>query len=268
MNREPGSTPASLPKPWQDAAVAVVVPTYNESGNLAELARRIFALDLSNLRLIVVDDDSPDGTGRLADELAREYNQARPGSMHVVHRAVKDGIGRAHLAGMKTALALGDEYVVQLDGDLSHPPESIPAMLGVLLATGAGLVIGSRYVVGGSLSVRWGTHRRLLSRFATRYVNTILGLGIRDATGGFKIWRGDVLQELDLDAVRSDGYSFQVEMNYLCKLAGHPILEVPIHFAERNAGTSKITMAVQFESMITPFALRLSGGRARSTRPR
>ncbi|WP_245642158.1 polyprenol monophosphomannose synthase [Nonomuraea candida] len=255
----PDAAPAwALPSPWREARVAVVVPTYNEAGNLGELAARVLALDLPNLRLVIVDDDSPDGTGALADDLAKRANEERAERMLVLHRQVKEGIGRAHLAGMRAALARGDEYIVQMDGDLSHRPEYIPHLLGTILATEAGVVIGSRYVVGGSLSTQWGRHRRLLSRFAGLYVNTILHLSVRDPTGGFKIWHRDVLESIDLDAIRSDGYSFQVEMNYRCKRLGRAIVEMPIHFEERNAGSSKISFAVQLESMLTPFALRFS----------
>ncbi|MFG1709624.1 glycosyltransferase [Nonomuraea sp. M3C6] len=130
----------SLPSPWRDVRVAVVVPTYNEAGNIGELAERIFALDLPNLRLIIADDDSPDGTGALADDLAKDANDDRPDRMVVLHRKVKEGIGRAHIAGMLAALARGDEYVVQMDGDLSHRPEYIPHLLGTILATQAGVV--------------------------------------------------------------------------------------------------------------------------------
>lgn len=251
----------TLPPPWADAQVAVVVPTYNEAGNIAELTERIFALPLPNLRLFIVDDGSPDGTGALADELAASLDSepgATPGRMRVIHREVKDGIGRAHMAGMVAAMAAGADYVVQMDGDLSHPPEFIPQLLGTLLATDAGVVIGSRYVIGGSLSQRWGLHRRLLSRFAGAYVRGILGLDIRDVTAGFKVWRTDVLAHLDLGKVRSSGYSFQVEMNHRCNRLGHKIVEVPIHFAERNTGHSKIDLGVYLESFRTPLALRLA----------
>ncbi len=255
---DPGITIPELPKPWRDSAVAVVVPTYNEAGNLPELADRIFGLGLPNLRLIIADDDSPDGTGAVADKIAARMNAEGQNRMVVLHRKVKEGIGRAHMAGMAHAMSVGDEYVVQMDGDLSHSPEFIPQMLGTMLSTGAGLVIGSRYVIGGSLSSDWGLHRRILSRGASFYVNRILDLGIRDATGGFKIWRSDVLRDINLDSIRSDGYSFQVEMNYLCKQLGYGIIEVPIHFEERHTGKSKITMAVQLESAKTPFALRFA----------
>ncbi|SEU27664.1 dolichol-phosphate mannosyltransferase [Nonomuraea wenchangensis] len=254
------AAPWALPSPWRDARVAVVVPTYNEAGNIGDLTARVLALDLPNLRLVIADDDSPDGTGLLADDLAKHANEDGRDRMVVLHRTVKEGIGRAHIAGMKEALGRGDEYVVQMDGDLSHRPEYIPHLLGTILATRAGLVIGSRYVVGGSLSTQWGRHRRLLSRFAGRYVNAILNLSVRDPTGGFKIWRREVLEGIGLDAIRSDGYSFQVEMNYRCKQLGHAIVELPIHFEERAAGSSKISFAVQLESMLTPLALRF--GRA------
>jgi len=246
----------SLPAPWNQARVAVVVPTYNEAGNIKELTQRILALNLPNLRLIIADDNSPDGTGLLADDLAKHANEERHERIVVLHRKAKEGIGRAHIAGMKAALERGDEYIVQMDGDLSHSPEYIPRMLGTILSAGAGVVIGSRYVVGGSLSARWAWYRRMLSQFAGVYVNTILRLAVRDATGGFKIWDRRVLERINLDTIRSDGYSFQVEMNYLCKLGGDSIIEVPIHFEERNAGSSKISLAVQIESMVTPFALR------------
>ncbi len=246
-----------LPKPWRDSVVSVVVPTYNEAGNLAELTDRVFDLGLPNLRLIIADDNSPDGTGKLADELAAKVN-GEGGRMHVLHRKAKEGLGRAHIAGMRHGLDAGDEYFVQMDGDLSHPPEFIPQMLGTMLSTGAGLVIGSRYVIGGQRSSQWGLHRRLLSWGAGVYVNTLLGLGVRDPTAGFKIWRRDVLEAIQLDSIRSDGYSFQVEMNYLCKRMGFGIVEIPIHFQERLTGKSKITIAVQMESAKIPFALRLA----------
>jgi len=250
--------PLELPEPWRDARVAVVVPTYNEAGNLPQLAERVLGLPLPSIRLIVADDNSPDGTGQIADELASQANANRPDRMVVLHREAKEGIGRAYIAAMTEALSRGDEYVVQMDGDLSHSPEFIPRMLGALLATESGLVIGSRYVIGGSLSDQWGWHRRVLSRGAGIYINAILHLNVRDTTGGFKLWRANVLKDINLDRVRSDGYSFQVEMNYLCKQHGHRILEIPIHFNERHAGSSKISFAVQLESIKTPFALRMT----------
>jgi dolichol-phosphate mannosyltransferase len=247
-----------LPGPWSEAPVAIVVPTYNEVGNLPLLTRRIFALKLRHLRLIVVDDNSPDGTGQLADKLAAEVNESRPGAMVVIHRKSKEGIGRAHLAGMAEAFSRDDQFIVQMDADLSHQPESIPAMLGVMLATDCGLVIGSRYIPSGSLSRRWGLHRRLLSRGGSLYVNSILHMRIADTTGGFKLWRAEALKSIDLALVRSMGFSFQIEMNYRAQQSGVKIIEVPIHFDERHTGSSKITLGIQVEGLWVPFMLRFS----------
>ncbi|HEY1573349.1 MAG TPA: polyprenol monophosphomannose synthase [Pseudonocardiaceae bacterium] len=245
------SVATRLPDEWAQAMVAVVVPTYNEATNLPMIAERLLGLPLPNLRLIVVDDSSPDGTGRIADALV----EATPERVAVVHREVKDGLGRAYVAGMRAALDSGAEFVVQMDADLSHQPETIPELLGTALATDAGLVIGSRYVVGGSLSAQWGRHRRLLSRAGSLYVNLVLGLRIRDTTGGFKLWRSDVLTAIG-DGVVSNGFSFQIEMNYRALRLGTKIVEIPIHFEERYSGTSKISLAVQLEALVVPWRLR------------
>jgi len=170
----------------------------------------------------------------------------------------------AHAAGMIAALELGFDYVAQMDADLSHPPEAIPGMLGTLLSLDAGVVIGSRYVNGGSLSDDWGRNRRFLSAFANFYVNAILKFRIRDATAGFKVWRADVLTQIDLKGLRSDGFSFQVEMNYRCANLGYLAVEVPIHFEERLAGASKMGLAAKWESMWMPFNLRREGRRQHS----
>lgn len=241
----------TLPDPWAQARVAVVVPTYNEAVNLPILAERVLGLPLPNLRLVVADDNSPDGTGAIADELAA----ASDDRVTVLHRKAKEGIGRAHIAGMRASVEHGAEYVVQMDADLSHQPEVIPELLGTMLSTDAGLVIGSRYVIGGSLSDQWGLHRRLLSRGGSAYVNAIMRLGIRDTTGGFKLWRRDVLDAIDLDRVRSDGFSFQIEMNYRCKQLGYRIVEIPIHFEERYSGSSKISLRIQLEALKLPWQL-------------
>ena len=242
----------ALPSPWAESRIAVVVPTYNEAANLPILAERVLGLPLPNLRLVIADDDSPDGTGTIADELATDAGEDR---MVVLHRKVKEGIGRAHIAGMVESMARGADFVVQMDGDLSHQPEVIPEMLGTMLATDAGLVIGSRYVIGGTLSDQWGLHRRLLSRGGSTYVNAIMRLGIRDTTGGFKLWRREVLESIDLAHIRSDGFSFQIEMNHRCKQLGHKIVEIPIHFEERYAGSSKISLRIQLEALKLPWQL-------------
>ena len=240
-----------LPSPWAESRIAVVVPTYNEADNLPILTERVLGLPLPNLRLVIADDNSPDGTGTIADELAAKADDR----MVVLHRAAKEGIGRAHIAGMRESIARGADFVVQMDADLSHQPEVIPEMLGTMLSCDAGLVIGSRYVVGGSLSDQWGRYRRLLSRGGSSYVNSIMRLGIRDTTGGFKLWRRDVLDAIELDQVRSDGFSFQIEMNHRCKQLGYRIVEIPIHFEERYSGSSKISLRIQLEALKLPWQL-------------
>lgn len=252
-----------LPEPWSAAPIAVVVPTYNEAGNLPKLVSRIFALGLTSLRLIVVDDNSPDGTGRVADELAATYNAGRADSMVVIHRQGKDGIGRAHLTGMQEAIARDDQFIVQMDADLSHQPEAIPGMLGTLFATNADLVIGSRYIASGSLSQNWSLYRRLLSRGGSLYVNAITHMQIADTTGGFKVWRAATLKSIDLSHVRRMGFSFQIEMNYRAYDAGAKIIEVPIHFGDRYSGSSKMTLSIQLEGLWVPFELKLASRRNR-----
>lgn len=249
----------TLPKPWSQSKVSVVVPTYNEAENLPWLAEQVLALDLENLRLVIVDDNSPDGTGDVADKLALEHE----GRVAVLHRDAKDGLGRAYVAGMTRALADGAEFVAQMDADLSHPPAYLPQLLGTLHSTGAGLAIGSRYVPGGSLSAEWGLRRRLLSGWANTYVKAILAMPIRDVTAGYKMWRRSALEAIDLAGIHSTGYSFQVEMHYRAYTRGQKVVEIPIHFEDRTHGSSKMDLAVQLESAIRPFQLR---GRARRGR--
>ena len=260
----PSPRVAELPPEWRRSKLAVVIPTYNEADTLPVLVKHLFALPLPRLTVIVADDNSPDGTGAIADELAAAENQHGEDRMVVLHRPGKGGIGRAHAAGMVVALERGFDYIAQMDADLSHPPEAIPGMLGTLLSLDAGVVIGSRYINGGSLSGDWGCNRRFLSAFANFYVNAILKLHIRDATAGFKIWRADVLAQIDLDGLCSTGYSFQVEMNYRCANLGYLAIEVPIHFEERLAGASKMGLAAKWESMKMPFILRHRHRRQRS----
>ena len=259
---------ATLPPEWSRSKLAVVIPTYNEADTLPVLVKHLFALPLPGLAVIVADDNSPDGTGAIADDLAAAENRQGQDRMVVLHRPGKAGIGRAHAAGMLAALERGFDYVAQMDADLSHPPEAIPGMLGTLLSLDAGVVIGSRYVNGGSLSSDWGRNRRFLSAFANVYVNAILALRIRDATAGFKVWRADVLAQIDLAHLRSKGYSFQVEMNYRCTHLGYLAVEVPIHFEERLTGVSKMGLADKWESMKLPFTLRRQGRRRRASSPR
>ncbi|MEV6238620.1 polyprenol monophosphomannose synthase [Lentzea sp. NPDC051838] len=229
--------------------VTVVVPTYNERDNLPVLVDLLAALDVPDLHVLVVDDGSPDGTGRVADALALDG----PIPLSVLHRTEKNGLGRAYVAGMTKALDDGADVVVQMDADLSHPPGAIPAMLDAL-RTGD-VVIGSRYVPGGSVSDEWKWHRKALSLWANVYVNAILRLRVKDATAGFKAWRATTLRQIDVESVQSNGYAFQVEMNHRVVRGGMRIAEVPIRFDERAEGASKMSLAVQLESAVMPWKL-------------
>ena len=236
--------------------VTVVVPTYDERDNLPDLVDQLIALPVPGLRILVVDDNSPDGTGELAEKLAAGLD----GRLDVLHRAAKEGLGRAYVAGMTRALADGADVVIQMDADLSHPPSVIPDMIATLRRSGAGVVVGSRYVPGGHTAADWPWHRKALSLWANFYVNAILRLHVKDATAGYKAWRAGTLRAICVQTVRSNGYSFQVEMNYRTIRAGLAIAEVPITFSERAGGTSKMTLKVQLESARTPW--RLLFGRA------
>jgi dolichol-phosphate mannosyltransferase len=243
----------ALPEPWCSAAVVVVLPTYQEAANLPVILERLFDLRLSGLRVLVVDDNSPDGTGQVAEELANHYGRHRLG---VVHRQGKEGLGRAYVDGISRALRDGAEFIVQMDSDLSHRPEYLPGMLGTMLAAEADVVIGSRYVAGASVGEEWPWYRKALSAFANSYVRLLLRLGIRDVTAGYKLWRSSALREIGLASVRSNGYSFQVEMNYRVRLRGLKVVELPIHFSDRIEGESKMSLKVQLESAVMPFRLR------------
>ena len=243
------------------ARVTVVMPTYNEAANLPRIAELVLGLPVDGLHLKIVDDSSPDGTGRIAEELAEKYNWDGRRRMSVLHRTEKDGLGRAYVAGMSAALDEGAEYVVQMDADGSHPVEAVPRMLGTAVASGAGLVVGSRYVEGGSLDEEWGKHRVLLSRFANRYARTVLGTKIRDITAGFNLWSAATLRDIDLATLDSAGYSFQVELKFKAVRAGHSAVEIPIRFEERTEGVSKMSLATQIESAIVPVRLRLRNRR-------
>ncbi|MGI5457114.1 polyprenol monophosphomannose synthase [Streptomyces sp. CA-249302] len=241
--------------------VTVVMPTYNEAANLPRMAELVLGLPIDGLHLKIVDDSSPDGTGRIAEELAEKYNWDGRRRMSVLHRTEKDGLGRAYVAGMSAALAEGAEYVVQMDADGSHPAEAVPRMLGTAVASGVGLVVGSRYVEGGSLDEEWGRHRVLLSRFANRYARTVLGTKIRDITAGFNLWSAATLRDIDLATLDSAGYSFQVELKFKAVRAGHSAVEIPIRFEERTEGVSKMNLTTQIESAVMPVRLRLRNRR-------
>jgi len=254
VDRDSASMSAvALPEPWCSSKVTVVLPTFNEAANLPVIVAALFSLPLSGLRILVADDNSPDGTGDVADELAAQYGPER---MSVVHRPGKAGLGRAYVDGMTRAIEAGADFVVQMDSDLSHAPGYVPQMLGVLLSTDADAVIGSRYLAGASVDQDWPWYRKALSGFANFYVRAVLGLGVRDVTAGFKLWRSAALEAIDVSGIRSNGYSFQVEMNYRAVQQGLKIVEIPIHFAERQEGESKMSLRVQLESALMPFSLR------------
>jgi dolichol-phosphate mannosyltransferase len=246
-----------------DDRITVVVPTYNEIGNLPALVDQLMALPLPGLKVLVVDDNSPDGTGELADKLAA----SSPERIAVLHRTAKDGLGRAYIAGMTRALDEGAAIVIQMDADLSHPVSVIPVMVETLRSSGAGVVLGSRYVPGGNTAEEWPLHRKALSVWANIYVNAILNLKVKDATAGFKAWKASTLRVINVQTILSNGYSFQVEMNFRTVRAGMGIAEVPISFSERTEGVSKMSLRVQLESARTPWQLRF-GRASKVTRQR
>ena len=233
----------------------VVVPTYNERSNLPALASEL--LRTADLRVLVVDDDSPDGTGAEADRLSA----ASDGRLSVLHRSGVRGLGRAYIDGMRTALRMGATHVCQMDADFSHDPVDVPRLLAATAS--ADLAIGSRYVPGGVLR-DWPAHRVALSAFANRYVRTITGLPVHDCTSGFRCWRADLLARLPLHQLLSDGYAFQVELAWEAHSAGARIVEVPITFVERREGRSKLTGRVIAESVGLPWRLAARRLRHRS----
>ncbi|TVR20571.1 MAG: polyprenol monophosphomannose synthase [Anaerolineaceae bacterium] len=233
--------------------LTVVLPTYNEKENLSNIVNALFALDIPMLNLLVVDDTSPDGTGQIADALAREFD----GRMSVYHRTEKNGLGPAYRAGFRRALAEGADYIVQMDADFSHQPHYIYDMLSAMEDSGADMVLGSRFVKGGSVDKSWGAYRKLLSWWANRvYVPTILRIPVYDATGGYRLWRRETLIGLDLDRVQSNGYVFQVEMAYVTVKLGYRVVEVPIHFPDRQLGESKMDSRIALEAAWRTWSLR------------
>ena len=235
----------------------VVVPTYNERENLHPLAQRLLNLP-APVDLLVVDDNSPDGTGQIADELAAKHP-----NIHVLHRTVKDGLGRAYIAGFQWALARDYEFVFELDGDFSHNPDDIPAFLKA--AEAADLVLGSRYS-NGIRVVNWPMKRLMLSRGAGYYVRGITGMPFTDPTGGYKCFRRRALQALDLDAVHSNGYSFQIELTHKLWRQGMKVVEVPIIFTDREFGQSKMSGNIVREALWMVWRLLFQNGLRR--RPR
>ncbi len=233
-------------------SVIIVIPTYNEAANLDELTRRIFALDVPDLRIIFVDDGSPDGTGEAAEKLSGRYG----GRVEVIQRGGKLGLGTAYVRGFSQALDDGAEYVLQMDADLSHPPEAIPAMLGKLGA--AQVVVGSRYVEDGGVDESWSLSRRALSYFGNLGIRLITGLRVRDATSGFKAFDAGALRALDLAAFRCTGFAFQAEMAHACQRNAYTVAEHPIIFVDRAKGRSKMSLAIVVEAFWKLLPLRWS----------
>jgi dolichol-phosphate mannosyltransferase len=217
----------------------VCVPTYNERGNLEPMLR---ALGEFGVRVLVIDDNSPDGTGELADRLAAELD-----FVDVLHRERKQGLGPAYLAGFRRALAGGAELVLEMDCDFSHDPADLPRLIQAV-EDGADLALGSRYVAGGEVA-NWGRVRRLVSAGGSWYARVLLGVGVRDLTGGFKCYRRAVLERIDLDGVHSKGYAFQIETTYRALRAGFRVVEVPIRFVDRTEGHSKMSRSIVLEAV-------------------
>lgn len=236
------------------APIWVVIPTYNEAANLEAIVRataeELERLKPGEFRILVVDDGSPDGTGELADGLASQSE-----FLEVLHRTSKDGLGHAYLAGFSRAMAAGAELIVEMDADFSHDPTYLGDLL--TAAKDADLVLGSRYVPGGGVR-DWGVLRRLVSRGGGVYARLILQVGIRDLTGGFKCIRRGVLEAIELDSVRAEGYVFQIEVTYRALLAGFTVREVPIVFRDRTAGSSKMSTRIALEAMWLVPRLRRS----------
>jgi len=233
----------------------VIIPTFNERENISALVADLLC---TGVRVLVVDDQSPDGTGEAADDLARQHH----GRVEVLHRTGDRGFGRSYIDGIQRALAEPVELICQMDADFSHDPARLPDLLAA--ARDADVVIGSRYVEGGAI-VNWPRRRLLLSRFANAYVRAITGIPARDCTSGYRCWRRDALASLALDRFMSDGYSFLVEMLFVAARQGRRIAEVPITYVERREGKSKMSRAVIFESAITPWRLIGSRRTARQT---
>ena len=246
------------------SGVWVVLPTYNEADNVGPIALAILAA-LPAARLLVVDDDSPDGTGRLADELA-----AGDPRVQVLHRRAKEGLGRAYLDGFAVARAGGATTIVQMDADFSHDPAALPGLIAPVVEGAADLVIGSRYTPGGGV-VDWGMGRRIVSRGGSVFARTVLGLAPRDLTGGFKAWRVATLAAVPFDGVHAGGYVFQIEMTFRASRAGARIHESPIIFRDRRVGQSKMSRRIIVEALVVVVQLRAEElrdrllGRPRST---
>jgi dolichol-phosphate mannosyltransferase len=233
----------------------VLIPTYNERDNLPVLVKDL--MTIPSVSVMVLDDQSPDGTGKVADALGEQY----PGRVFALHRTGQRGLGVSYLEGFHKAIEGDWDFVCQMDADLSHDPKYLPEMR-AMAANGADLVIGSRYLNGISV-VNWPLRRIILSQFANFYIRTVTGLGLRDITTGYRCWRREALARLPLDRIVSDGYAFLLDVTFMAADAGLRIAESPIIFIERRQGASKLSSGVLFESLMTPWRLILRHGRIR-----
>jgi dolichol-phosphate mannosyltransferase len=236
-----------MAQPW------LVLPTYNEAENIEPFVAAVRAQLPTDSRILVVDDDSPDGTGEIAERLSEEIDE-----LSVLHRPRKEGLGPAYIAGFRAALERGAGLVVEMDSDFSHDPAHLPALLEA--AERADLVIGSRYVDGGGVG-DWGPLRRAISRGGSAYARAVLGIDVHDTTAGFKCFRREVLEAIDLDSVQAHGYAFQVELTYRALQHGFRVIEVPIVFHDRRVGSSKMSRAIVAEAIWRVPLLRFSNGR-------
>ena len=232
--------------------VLIIIPTYNERENLASLLVQLRCL-MPAAHLLVVDDNSPDGTGEIACVIAQDDPY-----VYVLHREKKEGLGRAYIAGFSWALAQEThcyDYIVQMDADLSHNSQDVPRLVAALEDANADLVIGSRYVPGGG-ALHWGVERQMLSRLGNLYAKLVLGMPLNDLTGGFKCWRRETLAGIDFSTISSNGYAFQVEMNYRAKKNNRVVKEIPIIFTERRAGQSKMNKGIILEALLIILKMR------------
>jgi dolichol-phosphate mannosyltransferase len=237
----------ATPEAW------LILPTYNEAENIGPFVAAVLENVPANARVLIVDDSSPDGTGEIADRMAAEHE-----AVGVLHRPLREGLGPAYIAGFREALAGGAELILEMDSDFSHEPAYLPSLLEAI--EGADLAIGSRYVPGGGVG-DWGAMRRAISRGGSTYSRLVLGVEVKDMTGGFKCFRREVLEAIDLDAIRSKGYAFQVELTYRVVQKGFRVVEVPIVFRDRRVGSSKMSRAIVAEAIWRVPLLRFGGRR-------
>jgi dolichol-phosphate mannosyltransferase len=224
--------------------LTIVIPTYNEIKNLPILVNSLLELELPNIKILIVDDNSPDGTGQLANEFSQKFKNI----ISVLHRSQKSGLGRAYIEGFNKAFEFQSDFIIQMDADLSHKCEYIPKFIN--FAEEYDLIIGSRYIEGAGIDKSWGIYRKALSLFANKiYVKSILRTSVNDSTSGFRLWRSEALKRMHLERIRSNGYVFQIEMMYIASLLGYRITEIPIYFPNRKKGESKMNYKIALEAV-------------------